>query len=201
MTTVAALLLLGCSWIHGQDWTTIIARKDLVSRGAMFRETTDTYYARLAGGKMVLKTVKSDGMVNGFWLFDNATLDDEYIIEMSITQVEPSGEYFGLFWGYDGEEKSCTFVVSARKEFMAARFTGGEDYEILAKGDLGGAQLRPLKQPNRLRIEKTADQLTFLVNGTQVAQCPSAEPFGSYFGIEVYGNQSVEVDDVLVQVR
>jgi hypothetical protein len=167
----------------------------------MFRETTDTYYARLMGGRMVLKTVKSDDRVIDFWLFDNATLDNEYIIEMSITQVEPSDEYFGLFWGYDGSEKSCSFVVSARKASIAGRFLGGEEYEILAQGDLGGAKLRPLKQPNRLRIEKTGDQLTFLVNGTQVAHCPSAGLFGLYFGIEVYGNQSVEVDDVLVQVR
>jgi hypothetical protein len=198
---IAVLLVFSGSWIYCQEWKTIIAKKDFVSRGAMFRETTDTYYARLAMGKMVLKTTKSDGMANRLWLFKNASLDNDYIIEMSIAQTDSSSEYFGLFWGSDNAERACSFLVSTKRTFLALRDTSAEKTDVLAQGDLGDADMSALGRPDKLRIEKMGDSLTFLVNGTKVGQCQSAGLFGSYFGVEVNGNQAIEVDDVLVQVR
>jgi hypothetical protein len=198
---IATLLLFSASWIYCQEWKTIIAKKDFVSRGAMIRESGDDYYARLMMGKLVMKTARSDGMERRLWLFKNALLDNDYIVEMSIAQTDHSSDYFGLFWGSDNTECGCSFLVSTERCFVAFRDTSAENSDVLAQGDLGDADLSPLGRPDKLRIEKIGDTITFLVNGTKVGQCQATGLFGPYFGVVVDGNQAIEVDDVLVQVR
>jgi outer membrane protein OmpA-like peptidoglycan-associated protein len=61
-----------------------------------------------------------------------------------------------------------------------------------------GRNLKPMGQPNKLKVEQRNNNLSFFINGTQVASMKSFAWKGKYLGFVTYAKMRLTVDDFIL---
>jgi hypothetical protein len=118
-------------------------------------------------------------------------------------------EAYGMFVGgraLQGPEQQYTyFLVRGDGKFLIKSRTGSTtanvtsawtEHSAVVKADAAG------KSSNTLRVERTGDQVRFLVNGTEVHSAPAAEvETGGQVGLRINHNLDVHVDGLAVEKK
>lgn len=104
---------------------------------------------------------------------------------------------YGIVWGYKDADNTSSFLIAADGHYKVMKTVSGTTTDLIA-----WTKSSAINQGNNvynvLRIEKTGSNYLFYINGTYLTEV-SYEYFSDQnIGFEVYDNQSIEVDDLIV---
>ncbi len=178
--------------------------------------TADGWEARLDRGDDATSVLNFQSMGSGvhattagagaatFWQAGSMA-EGTYTISASFRQVEPSGHpnaYGLVFGGFDlsgPDQQYSYFVVRQGGEFLIMNREGSETPEIVAwtaHSAINGLD-DDGRALNTLSVEVGADQVRFLVNGTEVSSQPkSALHTDGITGVRVNHQLNVHIDDL-----
>ena len=178
--------------------------------------TADGWEARLDRGDDAMSVLHFQSMGSGvhattagagaatFWQAGSMA-EGTYTISASFRQVEPSGHpnAYGLVFGGSDlagpDQQYSYFVVRQGGEFLIRNREGSETAEIVAwtaHSAINGLD-GDGRALNTLSVEVGADQVRFLVNGTEVSSQPkSALHKDGITGLRVNHQLNVHIDDL-----
>jgi len=121
-----------------------------------------------------------------------------YSIETTVTHISGTNQYpIGLAFGSKDVSNLYYFAISANGNYLLAKYDQGV-YKGIINWTVSNAIKTGDNVPNKLRIEKTGDQLTLMINDQQVAQTPMVQPFGNSIGFIVNMAQTAAFDYLTV---
>ncbi len=151
-----------------------------------------TYQAKIQEGKFVLVTHVED---KGRFVTVTPYLDARKDFSLEATFVQKSGlvdNGIGLLWGREGNQ------------YNAFQFSSNGYYRIYSpqlKGDMNKwmpwPKVKPMPQPNHLRIEQKANVLNFFINDDLVTTFPALYVYGMGVGFVNNTRMVLEVDDFI----
>jgi hypothetical protein len=149
--------------------------------------------ALLDGGKYIL-TQKYGGVV-----FEAASipLDNKrnYSIETEVVHLSGTDQFpMGLVFASKDRNDNYYFAISANGNFIFVQRQQGIYSQAIINWTFSDAIVPGANRPNKLRIEKRNDTLTFKINGQQVGQIFMVPPMGNQIGFYMENAQSVAFD-------
>ncbi|NOS93165.1 MAG: OmpA family protein [Cyclobacteriaceae bacterium] len=181
--------MIGCGSLHAQLPLIFHEKFDNNQNGWPVGEGP-TYQSKIQDGKFVLITNAED---KGRFVTVTPFLDARKDFSLEATFIQKSGlvdNGIGLLWGREGNQ------------YNAFQFSSNGYYRIYSpqlKGDINKwmpwPKVKPMSQPNRLRVEQKANVLHFYINDELVTTFPALPLYGMGVGFVNNTKMELEVDD------
>lgn len=155
--------------------------------------SAETYSMKLEGGKYVIHTKQKD---NGRFVTINPYMDTKKDFSIEATFVQKSGSDnngLGLLWGDGGTGKYHEFVIACN---------GNYKIKSPEKGDklnqwLVYEKIKPIGEPNMLKIEQKKGRWYYFINGMEVANTIILPLYGMKMGFINYTDMVLEIDNFI----
>jgi hypothetical protein len=151
---------------------------------------------KLQGGKYYLTQKKNTYSYRGI----DVPIDDNrnYSIETVVTHLSGTDQYpIGLIFAGKDVSNHYYFAISANGNYLLSKVEQGV-YQGIINWTVSSAIKTGNNVPNKLRIEKTGDQLKLLINDQQVGQTAMIKPLGDQIGFMVDLPQTAAFDYLTV---
>src|SRR5690606_35271760 len=157
-----------------------------------FEGAGDDYRVSLQNGKYVIDAT-NDGWISSVAPYIEP--DKDFSVEATFVQVNGRDDNgIGIIWGFDGGTSMNTFTYT----------TNGYYRVYCSDAGLGVADewretpnIRPMGEPNHLKIERSGARMRFYLNGQEVAATPALPWHGKYLGFVCYTKMRLLVDDYI----
>lgn len=189
MRILVLCFMIGCGSLHAQLPVIFHEKFDNNQNGWPVGEGP-TYQSKIQDGKFVLITNVED---KGRFVTVTPFLDARKDFSIEATFIQKSGlvdNGIGLLWGREGNQ------------YNAFQFSSNGYYRIYSpqlKGDLNKwmpwPKVKPMPQPNRLRVEQKSSVLHFYLNDELVTTFPALPLYGMGVGFVNNTKMELEVDD------
>lgn len=148
------------------------------------------YDAKIEGGKFILNTYE-ESKGRYFTLSPYFDKKKDFVLQATFTQQSGSDNNgFGLLWGLRGDHYH-TFVITTNGYYQVIANDKTEGLNEWVDTD----KIKPMGQPNTLRVEYHGGKLSAYLNGDKVIEHDALMLFGNGIGIINYTNMVLEVDD------
>lgn len=154
-------------------------------------EGTD-YRVSFEGGKYVIDATE-DGWITSVAPFINE--DKDFSLEATFVQVNGQDDNgIGLIWGFDGGSAMNTFTFTTSGFYRIYC----SDTRVEIQDDWRETNLiRPMGQPNHLKVVRSGNRMSFFLNGQQMATTRVMPWSGKYVGFVCYTKMRLLVDDYI----
>ncbi len=183
--------LLGYGPLYAQLPTILHEKFDDNKNGWPTGEATN-YSSKIQDGKFILITHVED---KGRFVTVTPYLDARRDFSLEATFIQKSGlvdNGIGLLWGREGNQ------------YNAFQFSSNGYYRIYSpqlKGDMNKwmpwPKVKPMPQPNQLRVEQKTNVLYFYINNELVTTFPALSLYGMGVGFVNNTQMALEVDDFI----
>ena len=118
-----------------------------------------------------------------------------YSIETEVVHLSGTDQFpMGLVFASKDRNDNYYFAISANGNFIFVQRQQGIYSQAIINWTFSDAIVPGANRPNKLRIEKRNDTLTFKINGQQVGQIFMVPPMGNQIGFYMENAQSVAFD-------
>ena len=181
------LLFLCCCTGIAYAQTNVVFKEDFSSGAKGFQLNE---HQRLVDGNLELDTPE-DGDQALFNLYIDPQKD--FIISVQLKQLAGlTEEPLGLMWGSDNENGNF-FMINSSGEY--AVHSG--NLSQLKKWKQSAA-IKPLGQANSLKIQQTADRVSFFINDQKIDEQKAGILFGNWLGVLSLAQMQLRIDDFTV---
>jgi hypothetical protein len=123
--------------------------------------------------------------------------DGDFIIESKISRMNGTNENgYGLTWG-KGNNGYYNFIITPKGKFYVRKVEKGKRGKYLINWEKT-PYINKTTVTNKLRIQKTGDELMFFINDKYVAKIPQQPFFGNQVGFMLYQQQQIAADYMVV---
>lgn len=153
----------------------------------------ENYLLKMDQGKYIMTTYQKD---KGRYVTISPYIDrkKDFSLEAILTQKSGSDDNgFGLLWGDNADGKYHDFVITANGYYKILTPETGEKLNEWVEYK----KIKPMGQPNLLKIEQRQDRLYFSINGEQVVETKSLPLYGNRIGFICYTDMVLEVDNFI----
>jgi len=123
--------------------------------------------------------------------------NSDFVIESRISRLsgtESNG--FGLTWG-KGKRGYYNFIITPKGKFYVRKVEYGKKGKYLIKWKKT-SHISQTSITNKLRVQKSGNEILFFINDKFVAKIPHQPFFGDQLGFMVYQKQQIAVDNFIV---
>ncbi len=121
----------------------------------------------------------------------------DFVIESRISRLSGTDTNgYGLTWG-KGKKGYYNFIITPKGKFYVRKVAYGQKGKYLIKWKRTG-HISQSGITNKLRIQKSGNELLFFINDKFVAKIPNQPFFGDQVGFMVYQKQQIAVDNFIV---
>lgn len=186
------LLFTGASWAKAQLPVIIHERFDDNTYG-WFESRTPTHAVYLRDGRYVMEAPEGGWMSSISPYLD---LRKNFSFEATFTQLDGHDDNgVGFIWGHDGKAHMNSFTFSSNGLYRI----WCPDGSLNNPNDWRESKyIKPMGQPNKLKIEQRDNDLYFFINGKQVASAKSFSWRGKYLGFVAYTKMKLLIDDFIL---
>lgn len=122
---------------------------------------------------------------------------EDFIIESKISRISGTKENgYGLTWG-KGRDGYYNFIVTPKGKFYVRKVQQGQKAKYLINWK-SSPYIKENSITNKLRIQKTGQELNFFVNDKYLAKVPFEPFFGNQVGFMLYQEQEVAAEYMIV---
>ncbi|MBT1701266.1 OmpA family protein [Fulvivirgaceae bacterium PWU4] len=192
MTRLTLIFLLFTTVVRAQLPVIVHESFDVNTYGWLEHETA-THKVMFQNGKYFMEAPS-----NGWMSCVAPYVDDkkDFSFEATFTQVDGENDNgYGFVWGHDGKNYMNTFTITANGFF---RILCPEPSLGINDNWREADNVRPMGQPNKLKVEQRKNMLYFYLNGKQVATTKSFPWHGKYLGFVAYTKMKLEIDDFIL---
>jgi outer membrane protein OmpA-like peptidoglycan-associated protein len=119
----------------------------------------------------------------------------EYSFEATFTQLEGQNDSgIGFIWGHDGKQQTNSFTFSSNGMFRI----WSSNQSLLISDEWKPTTAVRAGKENKLKVSQKNGQLTFSINGKQVATTKNFPWFGKYIGFIAGGKMKLAIDDFIL---
>lgn len=152
----------------------------------------ENYVMKIERGKYILTTLQKD---NGRYVTISPYIDSKKDFSIEATFIQKSGSDnngFGLLWGESGG-KYHDFVITTNGYYKILSPETGEGLNQWIEYK----KVKPLGQPNVLKVEQKKSRLFYSINADVVAETGSLPIYGNRIGFITYTDMVLEVDNFI----
>lgn len=152
----------------------------------------ENYVMKIEQGKYILTTLQKD---NGRYVTISPYIDSKKDFSIEATFIQKSGSAnngFGLLWGESGG-KYHDFVITTNGYYKILSPETGEGLNQWIEYK----KVKPLGQPNVLKVEQKKGRLFYSINADVVAETGSLPIYGNRIGFITYTDMVLEVDNFI----
>lgn len=188
---VSILIVIKASLVQAQLPVIIHERFDNNTYG-WFESQTQRHKVFLKDGKYFMEAPE-DGWMSSIAPYLNTKKD--FSFEATFTQLEGNDDNgIGFVWGHDGKAHMNSFTFSSNGLYRIwcpdGAMNNADDWRE-------SKYVKPMGQPNKLKIEQRNNNLYFFINGKQVASAKSFQWRGKYLGFVAYTKMKLMIDDFI----
>ena len=176
---LAFWLILGISGVSAQSVVTL--REDFNdNKNEWSTREDETRKLSIHDGYYYIDNMKPD--VSRFYTITHMIdYSKDYSIEVSITATDGKPEdAFGITWGYDDPDNMVGFLISCDGQAYVYGYEEEERRKLFDWTQVDG--IKEIGETNILKVVKHERDVTFYVNGTEVAKLQNAMVFGNNVG-------------------
>jgi outer membrane protein OmpA-like peptidoglycan-associated protein len=145
---------------------------------------------KITGGQYEIDAPENGWMI---YIYPPLNMVKDFSLEATFTQVDGNTDNgFGFFWGYDTKDKLNNFVITHNGYL---KVYSSDELRPDAKEWKTTTLVKPLGQPNKLKIEQSKGMMKFFLNGQEVNSMKSLPWFGKSAGFVCYTKMKFQVDD------
>ena len=123
--------------------------------------------------------------------------NDDFVIESKISRMSGTSENgYGLTWG-KGKNGYYNFIITPKGKFYVRKVETGRRGKYLVNWKKT-PHINKTTTTNKLRIQKSGDEIMFFINDQYVAKIPFQPFFGNQVGFMLYQQQQVAADYMVV---
>ena len=129
----------------------------------------------------------------------HATLNPnrDFVIESRISRLSGTDKNgYGLTWG-KGAKGYFNFIITPEGKFYVRKVEYGEKGKYLIRWKKTN-HISQSSITNKLRVQKSGNEILFFINDKYVAKIPHQPFFGNQVGFMVYQKQQIAVDNFIV---
>lgn len=158
-----------------------------------------SYSSELKNGHYYLENTE-DGTTKSLRVDKKINPLYDYSIEMKITQVSGiDNNGFGIQWGHKSWDDYYKFIISTNDYILCNGYANDEKVDIQKWLKMEDASIiKPMGEPNILKIDQIGDKVYFYVNGNKVLTTDKIDIVGTYLGPVVADSMRVKVDYIKV---
>ncbi len=121
----------------------------------------------------------------------------DFVIESRISRISGTAKNgYGLTFG-KGKNGYYNFIITPEGRFYVRRIVRGKKGEYLIRWKKTGA-ISQSSITNKLRVQKTGNEILFYINDRYVGKIPYQSFFGDQVGFMLYQRQQIAVDYLVV---
>ncbi len=185
------ILLIGSN----QSWSqpVILVKEEFTNNNnSWWTGKGENYVMKIERGKYILTTLQKD---NGRYVTISPYIDSKKDFSIEATFIQKSGSDnngFGLLWGESGG-KYHDFVITTNGYYKILSPETGEGLNQWIEYK----KVKPLGQPNVLKVEQKKSRLFYSINADVVAETGSLPIYGNRIGFITYTDMVLEVDNFI----
>jgi len=123
--------------------------------------------------------------------------NDDFVIESKISRMSGTNENgYGLTWG-KGKKGYYNFIITPKGKFYVRKVEKGKRGKYLVNWKKT-PHINKTTITNKLRVQKSGDELMFFINDKIVAKIPFQPFYGDQVGFMLYQQQQVAADYLAV---
>lgn len=153
----------------------------------------ENYSLKIENGKYHMITYQKD---KGRYVTISPYIDSKKDFALEATLIQKSGSNdngFGLLWGDNSDGKYHDFVITSNGYYKILTPEVGEKLNEWVEYK----NIKPMGQPNQLRIEQRKGRLSCSINGELVVETKALPLYGSRIGFICYTDMVLEVDNFI----
>lgn len=192
-STRTAILMLLMGSFQGWSQPAILVNEEFNNNSnSWWTGKGENYIMKIEQGKYILTTLQKD---NGRYVTISPFIDSKKDFSIEATFVQKSGSDnngFGLLWGESGG-KYHDFVITTNGYYKILSPEAGEGLNQWIEYK----KVKPLGQPNLLKVEQKKGRLFYSVNAEVVAETGALPIYGNRIGFITYTDMVLEVENFI----
>lgn len=158
----------------------------------------NSYSAEIKNGKYIINRKSKEG---ASWFHRKLDVDpntENFTVEVKMKQISGVDNYgYGLLWGmYSNNEDYQTVLVASNKFLRLANYYSEKNHPYLDWHE--NESVKKMKKDNVIKVVRSANIVTYYINGIQVYKDGGYSYFGSKFGFYISNKMEVEIDYIKV---